>query len=109
MNSEQWSSIIRTLLALLIGPAGYLVTKGVLPADQAAQLMPAVVTILTLVVGAVIAKWGVASHSPAAVVAAVNSDSVPGVKVVSVLSASPQVSVDPSTGAVKPEPVAKGA
>lgn len=99
MNSEQWQSIIRTLLALLIGPAGYLVTKGVLTPDQADQLMPAIVSILVVVVGAVVAKWGVASHSPTAVVAAVNSDSVPGVKAVAATSPSPEVAVD-SKGAV---------
>jgi uncharacterized membrane protein YqaE (UPF0057 family) len=109
MNSEQWTSLIRTVLALLIGPAGYFVTKGILTPDQADQLMPAILSVLTVVIGAVIAKWGISSHSASSVVAAVNSDSVPGVKAVATTSPSPAVSVDSSTGAVKvAEPSAKG-
>ena len=81
MTQDQWISVLRTVLALALAPTGYFVTKGFLTADQAEQLMPAIVTIATLLGGAIIAKWGVSAHSPAAQIAAVNA-APNGVKVV---------------------------
>ena len=40
MNSEQWSSLIRVLLAIVLGPSSILVLKGILTQDQANQLIP---------------------------------------------------------------------
>ena len=105
MNSDQWQSIIRTVLTLLLGPGSYLVLKGVLTADQAAQLIPVLVPVVLAVGGLLLGRWGVVTHSPSALTAAVNSDSVPGVKAVASSSPSPAVSVDPKTGAVKPIPI----
>ena len=107
MNNEQWQSLIRTVLALALGPGSYLVTRGVLPAEQANQLAPALVPVVMAVGAIVIGKWGVNAHSPAAVVALVNSDAVPGVKVVSETSASPAVTIT-KTGAIKTIPSATG-
>lgn len=109
MNNEQWASLIRAFIAPLFGAAGYFVTNHFLTPDQAAQLQPAIISVLVVVVSAAVAKWGVASHSASAVTAAVNSDSVPGVKAVAATSPSPAVTVDSSTGAVKiAAPSAKG-
>ena len=102
MNPEQWSSIIRTVLALAIGPGSYLVAKGVLTADQANQLIPVIVPAVMAIGGVVLGKWGVHTHSAAAITAAVNSPSAPGVKVVK--ESSPSQPVDISlTGAIVPQ------
>ena len=91
------------MLAVLLGPGSYLVAKGVLSADQANTLLPAIVTIATVGGGSVIAWFGQQSHSAPAVVAAVNSDSVPGVKAVASSSPSLEVSVN-KDGKVIPQP-----
>jgi hypothetical protein len=104
MNSEQWTSLIRTVLSIVLGPASYIVAKGILTPEQANQLIPAIVPLVMVVGAAAIGKWGIGSHSAPAIVAAVNSDSVPGVKVVSESSPSPAVAVT-DTGAVKTIPV----
>jgi hypothetical protein len=106
MNPEQWQSLIRTTLAIAIGPGSYLVTRGILTADQANQLAPALVPVVMAVGAIVIGKWGVSAHSATAVVAAVNSPSAPGVKVVAAASPSPTVTIT-KTGEIKP--VAKAA
>jgi hypothetical protein len=103
MNPEQWQSLIRTVLALVVGPGSYVVSRGFLTADQANQLAPALVPVVMAVGAIVIGKWGVSAHSAAAVVAAVNSDSVPGVIAVAATSASPPVTVT-KAGVVKPMP-----
>jgi hypothetical protein len=103
MNSEQWNSLIRLVLSVALGPGSYLVLKGVLTPEQANQMIPLLVPLVMLVGGAAIGKWGVGSHSAPAIVDAVNSDSVPGVKVVSAASPSPAVTVT-DTGAVKTIP-----
>lgn len=103
MNPEQWNALIRLVLSVALGPGSYLVLKGVLTPDQANQLIPMLVPLIMLVGGAIIAKFAVGAHSAPAIVAAVNSDSVPGVKVVSAESPSPPVTVTP-TGAVKTIP-----
>ena len=82
MNNEQWASIIRTVLLLVIGPGSYLVLKGVLTEDQANQLIPILVPLIIAAGGAIVGKLAVNAHSARAVVAAVNSPSVPGVKAV---------------------------
>lgn len=106
MNSDQWQSIVRTVLTLLLGPGSYLVLKGVLTADQAAQLIPVLVPAIMTIGGILIGRWGVWTHSPAALTAAVNSDSVPGVKAVASSSPSPAVVVNPKTGAITVDPAA---
>jgi hypothetical protein len=100
MNPEQWTSLIRTVLAIAIGPGSYVAMKGVLPPDLANQLIPVLVPVIMAGGAAVIGKWGVTTHSAAAVVAAVNSDSVPGVKAVRETSSALAVSVTP-TGDIK--------
>jgi hypothetical protein len=97
MNSEQIQGLIRALILGL--PA--IVGTGVISSGQANQLAavlpPAVMTVATVLVG----WWSTHSHSAPALVAAVNSNIVPGVKVVSEASASPAVQVT-SAGEIKP-------
>jgi hypothetical protein len=107
MNPEQISGAVRVLVALALAPGSYLVAKGIVPADQAATLVPAITTIVTVVGGAVVGYFANRSHSATAIVAAVNSDSAPGVKVVPESSPSPQVSVTPA-GAIIPTPTPPG-
>jgi len=99
MNSEQWSAVIRAVLGILVGPGSYLVLKGVLTPDQASTLIPILVPMIMAAGAALIGWFAARSHSASAVVAAVNSPSVPGVKAVAESSPSPAVSVTPS-GAV---------
>jgi hypothetical protein len=109
MNSEQVSGILRVILALAIGPSSYLVAKGILTPDQAAQLSPAIVTVVTVGGGALIGWWSTHAHSATALTAAVNSGSVPGVMAVkesSALAAGIPPVVVTSTGEVKPSPPA---
>jgi len=103
MNSEQWNALIRVVIGVLLGPGSYLVAKGVLTPDQANQLIPVLVPAVVAVGGLIIGRYAVKAHSPTAVVAAVNSDSVPGVKAVAEASPSPPVMVTPS-GAVRTAP-----
>ena len=102
MNNEQWSAIVRTALALLMGPGSYLVAKGVLTPDQANQLIPVLVPAVTAIGGVLIAWWGHTANTASALVAAVNSDSAPGVKVVALSAPEPQVAVT-KTGTVVPD------
>ena len=118
MNSEQWTSVVRAVLQLLLAPGSYLVLKGIVPVDQTGQIIPALTIVITIVGGSLLTRWGVLAHSPAAVAAAVastpavasavvatvNSDAMPGVKVVSSTSSAPQVTVDPK-GNVRPDPI----
>lgn len=102
MNSEQWTALIRVVLALALGPGSYLVAKGLLTPDQANQLIPVLVPAIVAVGGLIIGKYAVGAHSAQSIVAAVNSASAPGVKAVAVSSPSPAVAVTPS-GAVVPK------
>ena len=58
MNSEQWTSLIRTVLAIAIGPGSYVAMKGILPADLANQLIPVLVPLIMAGGAAAIGKWG---------------------------------------------------
>jgi multidrug efflux pump subunit AcrA (membrane-fusion protein) len=102
MNQQQITSLVATILALALGPGSYIVAKGFLTQDQANQLLPALVTVVTTIGGALLAWWGHTRNSAPSLVAAVNSDSVPGVKVVAVSAPEPQVAVT-KTGAVVPD------
>jgi hypothetical protein len=99
MNPQQTSSLIATLVAVALAPTSYFVVKGFLSPEQAAALQPAVVTIVTVGGGALLAWWGHARNSANALTLAVNSDSAPGVKVVKADSPSPQVIIT-KTGTV---------
>lgn len=101
MNSEQWSAVIRVVVTALLAPSSYLVAKGIVPADQAAALIPAIVTIVTVGGGAIVGYFASRAHSASAVTAAVNSGSAPGVKVVPTSSPTPAVAIAPS-GAIVP-------
>ena len=101
LNPEQWGSLVRMMVGLALAPGSYLVLNGVLPADLAQQLVVPLTTAITLGGGALLGKWGVMAHSAPAVVAAVNSDSVPGVKAVAATSASPAVAVTKDGEVVK--------
>jgi hypothetical protein len=121
MNPEQWQSLIRTTLAIAVGPGSYLVTRGILTADQANQLAPALVPVVMAVGAIVIGKWGVNAHSPTAVAAAVantpavasavidtvNTDAVPGVKVVEDTPSAPPAVAMTKTGKVIPAAMTK--
>jgi hypothetical protein len=106
MNAEQMKAIIGTLVALALGPSSYFITNGILTADQAAQLQPAIVTIATTIGGAILVWWANHRHTSTALVTAVNSSAVPGVFVAASTPANanvPQVTVT-HTGAVVPDP-----
>ena len=113
LNQEQWTSIVRGTVQVALAPGSYFVLKGILPADLAQQLIVPLTAAITLGGGALLTRWGVMTHSPAGVAAAVgsntavasavvdvvNTDKVKGVKVVSSTSASPAVGIT-ETGAV---------
>jgi hypothetical protein len=119
LNSEQWTSLVRGALQVALAPGSYLVLKGGLPADVAQQLIVPLTGAITFGGGILLTRWGVMAHSPAAVAAAVvsntpvasavvnalNSDSMPNVKVVRSTSASPAVSITQS-GAIMSVPSA---
>ena len=100
MNNDQWTSLIRVILGILLAPGSYLVARGVLSTDQANALIPVLVPAVMLIGGTIIGKFSFDAHSASSLVAAVNSDAVPGVKVVALSSPSPAVSVE-KTGEVK--------
>jgi hypothetical protein len=119
MNQQEATSVGTSVLLYLLGIAATsLVTKGIMTQDQANALVPETVTVLIGIISVGVIYWKKTQHSPAAVAAAVgstpavasavvstvNSDAVPGVKVVSDKSPSPQVIVDPK-GNVRPDPV----
>jgi hypothetical protein len=102
MNPQQINELLRNIL-IAAGSSGatLLVTKGILTQEQATALVPDLVTaVITLGTG-LIAYWGHKSQSAPALTAAVNSDSVPGVKVVPLSSPGPAVTVT-DTGTIKP-------
>jgi len=103
MNDEQWAAIVRIAITVLTGPGSYLVSRGVLTADQANQLAPVLIPAVTAVTGIIVGKFAVSAHSAQAAVQAVNSDSVPGVKVVPLSSPTPAATVT-STGKVETLP-----
>ena len=119
MNPQELQSIATSALLWALGVAATaLVTKGVMTSDQANTLVPEAAAVLLGIGSIAVAWWQKTQHSPAAVaaaikstpavasaaVAAVNSDAVVGVKVVSDMSPSPQVIMDPK-GNVRPDPV----
>lgn len=101
MNPEQWSGTIRIIVTALLAPSSYLVAKGIVPADQAPLLIPAIVTVVTAGGSSIVGYFTHRSHSAAAITAAVNSGSAPGVKVVPTSSPTPAVAIAPS-GAIVP-------
>lgn len=104
VNPLQAQSWVRSGVLYLLGAgAAVLVTKGVMTSDQTAALMPGLATLIITAGGIAVAKWGANSHSAPALVAAVNSDIVPGVKVVAAAAQAPQVIVT-ATGRVVPDP-----
>lgn len=94
MNPQQIQSIVRAFLQVILAPGSYLVLHGILPADAAQQLVVPLTSIITVVGGILLARWGVAAHSPSAAVTLINSADVPGVKVVAESSPSPKVTVN---------------
>ena len=100
MNDQQWAMLIRLVLGIMLAPSSYLVMRGVLTADEADKLIPVLVPAIMTVGGLIIGKFSFDAHSASSLVAAVNSDAVPGVKVVALSSPSPAVSVE-KTGEVK--------
>jgi hypothetical protein len=120
MNPQEALSVGSSVLLYLLGIAATaLVTKGVMTQDQANALVPEIATVVIGLISVGVVYWKKTQHSPAAVAAAVgstpavasavvatvNSDAVPGVKVVASSSTAPQVTVDPK-GNVRPDPTA---
>lgn len=85
----------------ILGPSSYFVAKGIIPADQAAALIPAVVTIVPIMGGIIIGKFASNAHSAAALTIAVNNGAAPGVKVVPNYSPTPAVNIN-AAGAIVP-------
>lgn len=128
MNSGQLMSTGRSVVLFVLGIIStMLVNKGVMTSDQASTLVPEIATALVGAAGVAVAYFGQKTHSAASVVtaatsvasqtsvgqpasealqsslvAAVNSQSIPGVKVVAETSQSPAVSIDPSSGNISP-------
>ena len=114
MNTQIQSAIRSVLIGLLMTGFGYAVAKGLLTTDQVNALVPVLATAVTGVLWVLLGRWGFISHSPEAIadsikenlpvaqaaVKAINSEQVPGVKVVSDASPSPQVVID-NKGTVK--------
>ena len=116
MNPQELSSLLSTALGYALAAASTaLVTKGVMTTDQANALVPELSAVI-LGVGAIgVGWWKKNQHSPAAVATAVaetpavasavvdtvNTEAVPGVKVVASSSPSPPVALD-AKGNVKP-------
>jgi hypothetical protein len=117
MNTEQWQALLRIAITIAVGPGSYLVSRGLLTADQANQLAPALIPGVTAIAGIVVAKFAVGAHSPEGVAAAVantpavasavvttmNSSAVPGVKVVADSSTSPAVAMTKTGKVVAPQ------
>ena len=101
MNPQQISGIVRILVAAALGPGSYLVASHVLPNDP--SLIDAITTVVTVGGTAAVGYFSHQAHSPNALTAAVNSPSVPDVKVVSESSPSPAVNAT-NTGAIVPVP-----
>ena len=102
MNPQQVNELLRNAL-ISAGSVGatLLVTKGILTQEQATALVPDLVTAVLTIGTGLVAYWGHKSQGASALTAAVNSDSVPGVKVVPLSSPSPAVTVT-DAGAIKP-------
>jgi hypothetical protein len=132
MNPQEATSVGTSVILYALGTGlGVLVAKGIMTQDQANALAPQIAAIIITLAGIAIIWWKKTQHSPAALgaavistaviasanhetlpsslqgplVAAVNGDAMPGVKVVSDTSPSPQVMLDPK-GNVRPSPVA---
>lgn len=102
----QIAGSLRSILQFGLGAAGsYLVTKGVITSDQAVSLAPEIAGAVFTIGGAALAIYSGRQHSPANLVAAVNSAAVPGVKVVRESSTAPPVVVD-SSGKILTSPPA---
>ena len=80
-TAEQVGGIVRLLLGSVAAGA---ITKGYVDQNTATQLVGAVVTLGMF-------GWSWVSHSPSALIASVNSSSVPGVKVVAQTAQASQV------------------
>jgi hypothetical protein len=114
MNAQETRSAYSTLLVSVLGIGmGALVAQGVMTKEQSAALAPELCAAILGVATIAIGWWKKRQHSPvavaaavagtpavaSAVVAAVNSSAVPGVKVVADTSASPAVALT-NTGKV---------
>ena len=105
MNLQQQQSAARSaVIGVLMAIAGYFVARGYLTSDQASTIANLIAPAILTGISSAAWWWGVKSHSASAVVAAVNSDSVPGVKVVRETSPSPQVVIDPKSGDIRLAP-----
>jgi hypothetical protein len=102
----QLKSAITSGAMLIAGMfSGWAASSGLIPADKVPDLTSAVMTIGGVVVAAGIGYLKTRSHTPQALVQAVNSDAVPGVKAVRETSTAPTVIVT-ATGQVRDAPPA---
>lgn len=105
MNPQVQSFLSSAGLAAATSVASWAVSKGIIPGQDQATFANDLVAVAGAGAVGVIAWWKSRSHTPSALAAAVNSDSVPGVKAVASSSPSPAVSIDPKTGVIKPIPI----
>ena len=103
MNPQVTSALTTLVVAALSSAGTWLVVKGVLTPDQANALAPELTAIVPVLGAIALGWWKSQQHTPTALVDAVNSAAVPGVKVVAQSSPSPAVDVD-SAGTIKAAP-----
>ena len=70
MNSDQWTSLIRSA-AIFLG--GILATKGFVSSSDAAVLVTAIITLGSALVTVIPAVWGIMTHSHASMAASLKT------------------------------------
>jgi hypothetical protein len=99
MDPQLKSILTSIALAAATSIAGYAASKGLIPSADQSTVANDLVTAVFGVAAALLAWYKSRQHTPAALVNAVNSDAVPGVKAVAASSPSPAVTIS-NTGAV---------
>lgn len=101
MNPQTTSIVGSIALALAAAVAGWLAAHNIIPSADVTADTALIGTGIAAVIGAGLVWLKSQAHTPAALTAAVNSDAVPGVKVVTATTPGVPVNVS-STGAVVP-------
>lgn len=106
MEPQLKSAVTSVGLALVGIFTGYAASSGLIKPEDVPEVTSAVMTVAGVVVAAGIGYYKTRQHTPTALVNAVNSEAIPGVKVVRESSVAPPVVVD-GKGKVLTAPPAK--